>query len=135
MQLPKGRKVLHFDSFTDNIYYYNEKTEKAIILKIDSLVNINSGVTDTPEVIAYNLENTVFTSDFLKGTVKYEYGKGYTHIKPREQEKDNLTFNEFDEKGNPLGVFTFTKGFTGGSYIRNKDKKEFPFSRIDSNGN
>ena len=131
LQLPSKRSVLTFDEYPENIYYFNNKTDRAITLKIDSLVNTPSGATDSPKVIMYNLGNTVFTADFINGKIKYELGKGFTIMKRDTTVVDKLNYNEYDENNNLLGVFSFDKGYSEGTYTNDKNKKVFQFSRID----
>jgi hypothetical protein len=131
LKLPPRRDIYTFDNFPDKIYYYNDETEHAITLKIDSLVNNPSGPINSPKVIMYNLGNSVFTADFAKGKIKYELGSGFTIIKPEPPTKDKLLYNEFDESNNLLGVFSFDNGYIKGTYTNNKSKKVFHFSRID----
>lgn len=131
IQLPPEWIVYTFDNFPNNIYYFNDSTEKAITLNIDSLVNMPSGPTDSPKVIMYNLGTTVFTADFINRKIKYEVGNGFTIIKFQSAVGDKLIYNEYDENNNLLGVFSFDKGYIKGSYIKDKSKKTIHFNRID----
>jgi hypothetical protein len=132
LNLPPKREIYTFDNYPDNIYYFDEKSEKAITIKIDSLVNTTSGPTDSPKVIMYNLGSTVFTVDFVKGKIKYELGNGYTYIKIQSSTPDKIIYNEYDENKNLLGVFIFEKGYIKGSYTKNRSNKVLHFARIDS---
>jgi len=98
INLPPKRDVYAFDNYPDNIYYYNDSTEKAITLNIDSLVNSPSGPTDSPKIIMYNLGTTVFTADFINNKIKYERGSGFTIIKPEPPTEDKLLYNEFPKR-------------------------------------
>ena len=53
IQLPPRRKVYAFDNFPNNIYYYDDNTETAITLNIDSLVTNSPSANELVPAITF----------------------------------------------------------------------------------
>ncbi|MDR3610392.1 MAG: hypothetical protein P4L27_07520, partial [Ignavibacteriaceae bacterium] len=66
LQLPPQRVVYTFDNFPDYIYYYDDNSETAITLNIDSLVNNSPAISELAPAITFpGTENFTFE---LKGS-------------------------------------------------------------------
>ncbi|MDR3611549.1 MAG: hypothetical protein P4L27_13355 [Ignavibacteriaceae bacterium] len=73
LQLPPRWEVYTFDNFPDNIYYYDDNTETAITLNIDSLVNNSPAISELAPAITFpgtqsftlELKGSKFTSNSI----------------------------------------------------------------------